>query len=163
MRNSVRLNSWEKLLMTNSLIFSETWVMYPSAIPGLSLFCDWLFFVYSGVPLETASSFFLFVNVAMILRTNLCQLCSYLFNKSGISSILREKVSNKQTVNDENLSTIPKRLQFICNMNSTSVSPFYTFSLAGNINVYAPIQSTNSEKFFDHTIYRGKHAESRVE
>ena len=54
--------------MTLSLISSETWVMYSSAIPGLSVLCDWLFFVFSGVSLEAAANFFLFPNFAVILR-----------------------------------------------------------------------------------------------
>ena len=49
--------------------------MYSSAIPGWSVFCDSLFPVLSGVSLETAANFFLFLNVDMILRENLlCEL-----------------------------------------------------------------------------------------
>ena len=39
---------------------------------------------------------------------------------------------------------------------STFGSPIYTFSLAGNIYVYTPIQGTNMEKYFNHFIYEGK-------
>ena len=40
--------------------------------------------------------------------------------------------------------------------NSTFVSPIYTFSLAGNIIVYTPIEGTNREKYFNDIIYDGK-------
>ena len=33
-------NSWESFLVTFLSISSETWVMYSSAIPGLSVLCD---------------------------------------------------------------------------------------------------------------------------
>ena len=96
MRDSVRINSWESFLLTLPSISSETWVMYSSAIPGLSVFCDWLFLVFSGVSLETAAKFPLFLNVAMILREKLCQLrrLNWLFNfvrTMSISSIVRGK------------------------------------------------------------------------
>ena len=42
--------------------------MYSSAIPGLSVFCGWLFLVFSGISLESAANFLLLLNVAMILR-----------------------------------------------------------------------------------------------
>ena len=43
-------------------------------------------------------------------------------------------------------------------INSTFVSPIYTFSLAGNIFVYTPNQGTSREKYFNHIIYKGKNA-----
>ena len=58
-------------LVTLPPISSETWVMYSSAIPGLSVFGDWLFLVNFGVCLETAANFLLFLNVAIILREKL--------------------------------------------------------------------------------------------
>ena len=71
--------------------------MYSSAIPGLSVFCDWLFPVFSGVSLETATNFLLFLNVAMILREKLCQFWRLNWFLSitnmSISSIMKEKVS----------------------------------------------------------------------
>ena len=73
-RDSVRLKSWETLFVTLFSIFSETWVMYSSAIHGLSMFCDWLFLVFSGVFLETAANFPLILNVALILKEKLCKL-----------------------------------------------------------------------------------------
>ena len=48
--------------------------MYFSANPGLSVFCDWLFLVFSGVSLEAAANFHLFLNVAKILREK-CVIC----------------------------------------------------------------------------------------
>ena len=41
------------------------------------------------------------------------------------------------------------------NNNNTSVSPIYTFSLAGNIIVYMPNQGTNGKKYFNHIVYKG--------
>ena len=76
MGDTVRLNSWESFLVTLPSIFSKTWVIYSSAIPGLSVFCDWLFLVFSGASPETASNFLLFLNVAMTLREKLSQLWS---------------------------------------------------------------------------------------
>ena len=68
MPDSVRLNSWKNFLGTLRLIYLETWVMHSSANPGLSVFCDRLFLVFSGVSLETAANFLLFLKVPMILR-----------------------------------------------------------------------------------------------
>ena len=48
--------------------------MYSWAIPGPSVFSEWLFLVFSGVSLETAANFLLFLKVAMILREKFCQL-----------------------------------------------------------------------------------------
>ena len=72
-RDSVRLNSVESFLVTLPSISSETWEMYSWAISGLSVFCDWPFLVFSGVSLETAANFLLFLKVAMILREKFCQ------------------------------------------------------------------------------------------
>ena len=72
--DSVRLNSLESFLVTLPSISSETWEMYFWAIPGPSVFCDWLFLIISGVSLETAAKFLLFLNVAMILFEKVCQL-----------------------------------------------------------------------------------------
>ena len=74
MRDSVRLKSWENFLVTLPSISSETWVMYSSAIPGLYVFCHWLFLVFPGVSLETVPNFLSFLNVAIILKEKLCQL-----------------------------------------------------------------------------------------
>ena len=42
------------------------------------------------------------------------------------------------------------------NINSTFISPIYTFSLAGNIVVYTPSKGTNREKYFNHINYKDK-------
>ena len=42
------------------------------------------------------------------------------------------------------------------NNSSTLISPVYAFSLTGNIMVYTPSQSTNTEKYFNHIIYKDK-------
>ena len=74
------------------------------ATSGSSVFCNWLFLVYSGVSLETAASFFLFLKVAMILREKFSQQWrlnwSFLFQSTVIiSSLLGGKmVSKMQTV-----------------------------------------------------------------
>ena len=109
MRDSVRLNSLEGILVTLPSISSETWEMYSWAIPGSSVLRDWLFLVISGVSLETAAQFLLFLNVAMILREKLCQLwrLNWFFKfitKVLISSIMREKGFNesKQLIISEN-------------------------------------------------------------
>ena len=43
---------------------------------------------------------------------------------------------------------------------SSYIPPFFTFSLAGNVIVYTPSQSTNEEKYFNHINYKGKNADS---
>ena len=53
------------------------------------------------------------------------------------------------------MSVTPKAT-ILNNINSTFVTPIYTFSLAGNIIVYPPMQATNREKYFNHIIYKGK-------
>ena len=95
MRDSVRLCSWESFLETLRSFSLKTWAMYSSAIPGSSVFCDRLFLVFSGVSLETAANFLLFLNVAMILKEKLCQLrrLNWFFNfvpKMLLSFIMRE-------------------------------------------------------------------------
>ena len=74
MRDSVQLNSLESFLVTLPSISSETREIYSWAIPESSVFCDWLFLVFSGVSLETAASFLLFLNLAIFLSEKLCQL-----------------------------------------------------------------------------------------
>ena len=97
MRDSVRLNSWESFLVNLPSIFLETWVMYSSPIYGLSVFCGWLFLVFSGISPETAANFLLFLNFAIILREKLVGSEDWIdfnfFNKLLISSFMREKVS----------------------------------------------------------------------
>ena len=73
MRDSVRLNSLQIFLVTLPSFSSETLEMYFWTIPRSSVFCDWLFLVFSGVSLETATISLLILNVVMILREKLCQ------------------------------------------------------------------------------------------
>ena len=70
MPDSLRLKSSEKFLETPPSISSEIWALYYSAIPGSSVFCDWLCLVFSGVAPETVANFLLFLDIAMILREN---------------------------------------------------------------------------------------------
>ena len=72
-RDSVLLKSLENFLVTLPSISSETWEMYSWAIAGSSVFCDWLFLVFSGVSIETAAIFLLFLKVAMTLKEKFCQ------------------------------------------------------------------------------------------
>ena len=71
-RDPVRLKSFQSFLVTVPSISWETCEMYSWAISGWSVFCDWLFLVFSGVSFETAASFLLF-KVAKILREKFCQ------------------------------------------------------------------------------------------
>ena len=67
---------------------------------------------------------------------------------------MREKSFNQseQFTFFKKISTVPKATKLYNNIH-TLVSPIFTFSLAGNIIVYTPIQSTNREKYFNHIIY----------
>ena len=101
--SSIRLNSLESFLVSLPSISSKTWEMYSWAIPGSSVFCHWLFLVFSGVSLETAANFLLFFKVAMILGES-CQLWRLywilIIQQRRISRlIMRETVQSKQTVN----------------------------------------------------------------
>ena len=151
MHDSVRLTFRESFLVTLPSIFSETWVMYSSAIPGLSVLCDWLFLVFSGVSLETAANFLLFINVAIILREELCQLWKLNWVLFFLSKCLSPLSSGKKFQPSKNsywcqkYSTIPTGSNLNTNISSF-VSPNNTFSLAGNIVVYRPSQGVNREK-----------------
>ena len=57
MRDSVQKISSESFLVTLPSISSETWEMFSWANSGSSVFCDWLFLVFSGVSPETAADF----------------------------------------------------------------------------------------------------------
>ena len=105
---------WE-LPVTLPSISSEIWEMYSWAISGSSVFCDWLFLVLSGVSLETAASFLLFLIVAMILKGKILSAekteLKFLFFKSSviITSYSEGKGFNKvQTVSAIKYSTILK-------------------------------------------------------
>ena len=69
---------------------------------------------------------------------------------------MREKFQSKQIVNVfRKINTVPKATK-LYNNNITFVSPIHTFSSAGNIIAYTPIQGSNKEKYFNHIIYKGK-------
>ena len=53
------------------------------------------------------------------------------------------------------MSVIPKGKKLYI-IHSAFVSPIHTFSLAGNIIVYTPIQGASREKYFYRIIYKGK-------
>ena len=105
MRDSVRLNFLEKFLVTFPSISSQNWEMYSWAISGSSVFYDWLFFVFSGVSLETAANFLLFLNVAIILRKSSVSCEGWInfliYNQSDDLLHYEGKgFQRKQTVND---------------------------------------------------------------
>ena len=69
---------------------------------------------------------------------------------------MRKKFQSKQTDSVfKRINTVTKATK-LYKKNSTFVSLIYTFSLAANIIVYASIQGTNREKYFNHIIYKGK-------
>ena len=69
---------------------------------------------------------------------------------------MREKGFNQseQLTFFKEINTVPKATKLY--NNSTFVSAIYTFSLAGNIIVYTPNQSTIREKYFNQIICKGK-------
>ena len=105
-------------LVTLPWVSSETWEMYSWAISGLSVFCDWLFFVFSGVFLETAANFLLFVKIAIILREKFCQLWRqnwrFIFYNKSVDLLLLWGKSFKEdkAVDDSNKRYNTRRLQF---------------------------------------------------
>ena len=68
---------------------------------------------------------------------------------------MREKFQRKQTNSDFRNKCNTKGYK-IYNNHSTFVSPIYTFSSEGNINVYTPIQGMNREKYLNHIMSKGK-------
>ena len=72
-RDSVLLNCFESFLVILPSISSETWEMYSWAISRSIEFLHWVFLVFSGVSLETAANFLLFLKVATIMREKFCQ------------------------------------------------------------------------------------------
>ena len=116
--DSVRLNSFEIFLVTLPSISSETWVMYYSATPWFSVFCDWLFLVFSVVSLKTVADFLLFLNVAITLTENLSvvktELTFCFFRQYVVLLFYEGKGFNKRKqLTMENLITIPEGLYFI--------------------------------------------------
>ena len=161
MCDSVRLNSLESFSVNLPSISSETWAMYSSAIPGSSVFCDWLFLVFSGVSIETACNFLLFLNVAMILREKLCQLwrLNWFLNfvtKMSISSIMREKDLNKSKQLMISNWVQYRKTRNLCINNSTFVSPIYTIPWRETKLFTRPFKVQKGEKYLNHIIYKGK-------
>ena len=136
--------------------------MYFSGIPRLSVFCDWLFLVFSSVSLQIAANFLFFLKVARILREKLCELwrlnwfCSFLTKKLTSSIIRGKRFQQKQTMNIVEFGTKPRSYSFFFNNDTIFVSPIYTFSLAGNKTVCTPLQGTNKEKYFNHINLKGR-------
>ena len=58
---------------------------------------------------------------------------------------MREKFHESKQLMTSKMSVRPKATNLYINI-STFVSPIYTYSLAGNITVYTPVQGTNREK-----------------
>ena len=161
MRDSVRLNFWESLLVTFSSVSSETWVMYSSAIPGISVFCDWLFLVFSGVSLEIAANFLLFLNLDIILREKLvsCEDWKDFYFRKQIDELLFYELkgfNTMQTINDAKFQfNTRKTTIFYGKNNSTFVFPIYTFSLTGIISLYTN-SGYNYGKYLIDIIYKVK-------
>ena len=138
-RDSVRLNSFESFLVTLPSISSETWEMYSCASSGSSVFCDWLFLVFSRVFLETAAKILLIVRVAMILRAKSCQLwrlnwsCIF-YNKSvGLFWLWGKSFNQDKKVNDFNKRYNARRLRIYIITIVLSFLPFLPF-LSGKYN-----------------------------
>ena len=125
--------------------------MYSWAISGSSVFCDWLFLVFSGVSRETAASFFLFLKVAIILKKNsvssddwielFIQLINsddilVLWEKKGFNKCKQSMILIKGTV-PEGYNLYEKYLYF-------RFSYLYFF-LAGKVIAYTPKQGTSRE------------------
>ena len=132
MCDSFWLNSRKSYLVTLSSLSSEIRVMYSSAIPGLSVFCDWLFLVFSGVSLETAPNLFLFLIVAIILRELLvsCEvLIGFLFFQR-IDDVLCyewEGFNKMQRVKDGKLEYNTRKATTYIKINVLSFSYLYLF------------------------------------
>ena len=161
-RDSVRLNSFESFFSDPSFNFFRNLGIDFWAISGSIVFRDWVFLVFSGVSLETAANFLLFLNVAMLLSEKLCQLWrvnwSFLFlTKLLISFYLGVDLRANNLKEDKTVNDLYKRYNTRGLSNYIKkiiiVSPIFTFSLAESINVYAPNQGTNREKYFNHFIY----------
>ena len=122
-----------KFLATLPAISSETWEMYSWAISGSSVFCDWLFLVFSSVSLETAANFLLFLKFAMILREKFCQLWKlnwrFCFYNSSVDllSVLGKRFNEDKTVNDFDKRYNTKRQQIYIITTALSFLLFVPF------------------------------------
>ena len=134
-------------------------------ITGADVFCDWLFLGYSCVSLDTAANFRLFVNVAIFgkkiqqwWRLN-CFLLSTIpvYKQIVVCSISWGNSFPLTTVNliqQKSFNVICRVFYNTIIIISTFASPIYTFSLAGNIYVYAPSQGTKREKYYIQINYK---------
>ena len=89
-RDSVLLNSFESFSVTLPSISSETWEIESWVNSGSSTFCPLLLLLPSGVSLETAANFLLFLNVAILLEGKSCQ-----WLRLNLSLLVLIKVSSK--------------------------------------------------------------------
>ena len=78
-RDSVLLNSFESFLVTLPSISSETWEIYSWVSSGSRTLGAFPLLVLSGVSLETAANFLLFLNVAILLGENLFSCEDWIF------------------------------------------------------------------------------------
>ena len=165
-RDYIRLNSVESFLVTLTSISSKTWEIHSWTIFGSSVFRDWLFFVFSGISLETAANFLKLLKVDVILRKKFCQLWrlnwSFTFHNRSVDLLLLwgKSFNEDKTVNGFNKWVQYQKATNLYNNNSTFISPIYTFSLAGNIIVYKTNQGTNKENYFIYNIYKWKNDDS---
>ena len=131
-RDSVRLISFKSFWVTLLSISSKTWEMWFRAILESSLYCDWLFLVFSGIPLATAANFHLFLKVAMILKGKVLSavqtdLKCYFFKKVMISSCYEGKVSMKT----KQLKISTKKYQKASNFIIIKFRFFYLYLFLG--------------------------------
>ena len=84
--------------------------MYSSAIPGLSVFCDWLFVVFFGVSLKTTANFLLCHDSEWKALSVVKSELIFNFVTTNVDLLYYEgkKFQQKQTVNDVEFGTIPK-------------------------------------------------------
>ena len=152
--NSVLLNFWESFLVTLPSISSEGCVMYSRLIPGTDMVRDWLFLVCSScVSCETVANFRLFLKIAIFWEKFFNRFEDWMtcfFVKINLWKEQKKLILNKWLVTNSQLIVKVEKIRL---NNSTLVSPIYTFSLAGNINVYRQSQKTYSDNYFNNFHY----------
>ena len=138
--------------------------MYSWAVSGSSVFCDWLFFGFSGVSLETAANIFYSSKLPWFWGKNSVSFedwIEFLFHNKGekgeyLLLIWRKNFNQSKQLTFFKKINTKSKVTKLYNNNSIFVSPIHTSSLAGNIIVYTPVQSTKREKYFNHSIFKGK-------
>ena len=146
MRNSVLLNSWDRFLVNLPPISSETCPIYSSVIPGASVFCSWDTFVFPLTQLPTFAYFSKLPSLGKsfnrdedwdncIFEDNswLQQKCSFSFSRKNSFQLITVNQVEQKLVNVVCTVLYNKNI-----IKSTFASPIDTFSVAGNIIVYAP-------------------------